>query len=690
MIQYPDARRSDFIETLHGVDVPDPYRWLEDLDSAETRAWIEAQCRLSENFLAQIPSRADIHRRLQRVWNYPRLSVPVERGGRYFFTHNDGLQDQDVLYWTDSPQRPPQVLCDPNQLSDEGTVALVGFNPSDDGRYLAYGLSQAGSDWQEWRVRCVDTGQDLDDLIQWAKTGSVGWDRSGRGFYYSRFDKPPEGEELKSANYYQKIYYHRLNTHQTADELIYHRPDHKDWYLSAYVTEDGHYLVIRVAKGTLRENGLFYQYRQDRENAPPATVELFNAFDAAYSFIGNDEQTFYIHTTHNAPKGRVVAVDLNRPDPGCWRTLVPERDDVLSQATLLNGSMLILHYLVDAHSKVEVYGLSGRHLRSVELPGIGTVSGFNGRRSSRETFYQYSSFAQPGAIYRYELESGENHLYHQPQLDVESGDIVTEQHFFKSKDGTRVPMFLSFTKSTDRSRPRPTFLYGYGGFNIPLTPSFSVRNLIWMEMGGVFAQVNLRGGGEYGQAWYKAGTRAQKQNVFDDLIAAAEYLIEHGITSREQLAIGGGSNGGLLVGAAMTQRPDLFGACWAAVGVLDMLRFHKFTVGWGWVSDYGSPEDADDFRTLLAYSPYHNVSPGTEYPATLITTGDHDDRVFPAHSFKFAAALQHAQAGEKPTLIRIATDAGHGAGKPTTKLIAEATDVLAFLQHVLQMEPLTP
>jgi len=682
MTTYPTTRRSDFVETLHDKEIADPYRWLEELDSPETRAWIEAQNEVTDSFLAQHPIRGQIRQRLEEVWNYERMGLPHEFNGRYFFSRNDGLQNQAVLYWMDGLDGEPQVLLDPNQLSDDGTVALVDYNPSDDGQYLAYGLSAAGSDWQDWRIRNVETGEDLPDLIQWAKTWSVGWSRQGDGFYYSRFDEPPAGEALKSANFFQKIYYHKQGTPQSEDKLVYHRPDQKEWYLGASVTEDNRYLIIYARHGTRREHGLFYIDLQDGNGE---VVELFNQFDAGYTLVGNDERTFYIRTDLNAPMGRLIAVDLDKPEPENWREIIPETVNALNAVSLINDNMLTACYLRDASSLVEIYDLDGTHIRSVELPGIGTASGFGGWRESKEAFYHFSSFNQPGAIYRYDMETGDATLYHHPEISFDPDDYVTEQRFCTSKDGTRVPMFVTFKKGLDRTQPAPTFLYGYGGFNIPLTPSFMPRNIVWMEMGGVFVQVNLRGGGEYGQAWYKGGTLEQKQNVFDDFIAAAEELIATGATSREKLAIGGGSNGGLLVGACMTQRPDLFGACFAAVGVMDMLRFHKFTLGWGWTSDYGDPDNADDFELLLTYSPYHNLVEGVAYPATLITTGDHDDRVFPAHSFKFAAALQHAHAGDTPTLIRVATNTGHGAGKPTSMQIGEWADIWTFLWVSLGM-----
>lgn len=680
MTAYPQTHRANLVETLHNTEVADPYRWLEEIDSAKTQEWIKAQNKVSHDYLSQLPGRSAIHARLEDLWNYERLTVPVSHGGRLFYSHNDGLQNQNVLYWADSRDGKPKVLIDPNRLSDEGTVALIGFNPSYDGRYVAYGLSSAGSDWQEWRIREVESNQDLDEVVRWAKTWSVGWNRANKGFYYGRFDAPPKGEEYKAANFFQKLFFHRIGTSQSEDQLVYERPDHKDWRFHGYVTEDNRYLIITVYEGTRRENAVFYQ---NLVESPGKTIELLDQFEAGYHFLGNDGSLFYFKTNHDAPLERVIAIDIEHPDPDQWREIVPEHEHPLTQVSLLNESMLAAHYLQDAHSRIEILNLDGQTVRTLDLPGMGTVSGFHGERDGRETYYQFSNFSQPGATYQYNMETGETCLFHRPEVDFDPEDYVTDQIFCTSKDGTQVPMFVCYKRSLDLHQPNPAFLYGYGGFNIPLTPAFSPRNLVWMEMGGIFIQVNLRGGGEYGRNWYQAGTKERKQNVFDDFIAAAEHLIATGYTTTEKLAIGGGSNGGLLVGACMTQRPDLFGACLVAVGVLDMIRFHRFTVGWGWVSDYGSPDDPDEFGTLLAYSPYHNLRPGTAYPATLITTGDHDDRVFPAHSFKFAAALQHAQAGDAPILLRIATRAGHGAGKPTAMLIAEWADIWAFLLRAL-------
>jgi len=681
-LAYPPAPRQDEPETPHGVPVADPYRWLEDLDAPQTREWIEAEDALTFGFLEKIPARESIRVRLEALWDYEKFGVPTKRGERYFFARQAGLQNQAVLYWLDTLDGEPRLLLDPNTLSADGTIALTGYNLSRDGRRLAYGLSAAGSDWQEWRVRDVDTGQDLDDQLNWVKFSGASWTADGAGFYYSRYDPPAAGATYKGANYHQKLYYHRIGTAQTDDELVYARPDQKEWGFGGEVTEDARYLIISVWKGTHRENGIFYK---DLLAPDAPTVELLVDFDAHYGFIGNDGPVFYFLTDRDAPRLRVIAIDVTNPAPGEWRTLIPESADALQDAGLV-GDVFIASYLHDAHSSVRVFALDGQPAGEVALPGLGTASGFRGRRADRETFYFFTSFSTPGTVYRYDLDAGASTVFRAPQLRFDPADYVTEQFFYPSKDGTHIPLFVSHKKGLVPDGDAPTYLYGYGGFNIPMTPAFAINVLVWMEMGGIFAQPCLRGGGEYGKPWHEAGMKRHKQNVFDDFIAAAEWLIANGYTRTPRLAIGGGSNGGLLVGACLTQRPDLFGACAISVGVLDMLRFHKFTIGWAWVSDYGSPDDPDDFRTLLAYSPYHNLKPGTAYPPTLIKTGDHDDRVYPAHSFKFAAALQAAQSGPAPVLIRIDVRAGHGLGKPTAKLIDEAADTWAFLVRALGME----
>ena len=685
-LAYPVTATVGQVDELHGVKIADPYRWLEEDQSPATRAWIAAQNRVTSSHLASIPQRDGIVRRLRELWNHERYGVPFERGGRYFFTKNDGLQNQAVLYVADSLEASPRVLLDPNQLSGDGTVALAGYSASEDGGLLAYGTSTAGSDWQQWRVRDVRTGRDLADRLHWVKFSGASWTKDGNGFFYSRYDEPKAGERLKGQNFFQKLYYHRIGTAQSADTLVYQRPDQKTWGFSGTVTEDGRYLVITVGQGTDRRNRVFYR---DLALANAPVVELLNDFDASYRFLGNDGATFWFRTDQNAPRGRVIAVEISKPARAEWKELIPQSTEALWQVSVVNDQFIGL-YLRHARSEVRVFGLDGRPVRTVALPGIGTVGGFGGRRGDRETFFSFTSFTVPGMVYRHDLRTGESRVFRQPKIPFNNDAFVVRQVLYTSSDGQSVPMFIAHKKGLVLDGRNPAYLYGYGGFNISLTPTFSVPNLVWMEMGGVFAMPSLRGGGEYGEGWHQAGMRAKKQTVFNDFIAAAEWLQANLYTRPETLAIGGGSNGGLLVGACLTQRPELFGAALPAVGVMDMLRFHKFTIGWAWQSEYGSPDNADDFRVLRAYSPLHNLRAGTRYPATLVTTGDHDDRVVPAHSFKFAAALQAAQAGSAPALIRIETRAGHGAGKPTEKLIAEAADKWAFLVRALGMTPTWP
>src|SRR5215203_100610 len=681
-IDYPVSARVDQVDEYYGVKVADPYRWLEDLDSEPTKAWVAAQNQVTSAYLAAIPERSDIRKRLTELWNYERYGVPTQHGGRYFFTRNDGLQNQNVLFRVDTLGGDPKVVLDPNTLSLDGTVALSGVSISEDGKLLAYGLSSGGSDWQEWKVRDVETGRDLADHLRWVKFSSAAWTHDGKGFFYSRYDEPREGRQLEDANFYQKLYYHRIGTPQSADELVYQRPEQKEMGFVAGVTEDGRYLVIDAWKGTETENDIYYKDLQT-PNAP--VVELLGGFDASYNFIGNEGPVFWLQTDSGAPRSRVVAIDLRRPGREHWRELIPQAPETLGSVACLNDTFIAL-YLKDAHSQVRQFDLGGKFLRDLALPGLGSVDGFTGRRKDRETFYVYTSFTAPGTIYRYDLEKATSSVFREPKIEgFDASQYETRQVFFTSKDGTRVPMFITFKKGLKLDGSNPAFLYGYGGFGISVTPAFSLAQVVWMERGGVYAVASLRGGGEYGEDWHQAGSKLKKQNVFDDFIAASEWLIANGYTSRQKLAVAGYSNGGLLTAASMVQRPDLFGAVIVGVGVLDMLRFHKFTIGWGWTSDYGSPDDPEEFKALYAYSPYHNLKPGTVYPPTLITTADHDDRVVPAHSFKFAAALQRVNAaGPNPTLIRIETRAGHGGGKPVSKKIEEAADELSFLFNALR------
>ncbi|WP_416666240.1 prolyl oligopeptidase family serine peptidase [Egbenema bharatensis] len=679
---YPATHQAEQVDQYHGISVADPYRWLEDPNSPETREWIEAQNQVTFAYLNTIPVREAIRQRITTLWNYEKYGTPFKKESSYFYFKNDGLQNQSVLYTLPSLEAEPRELLNPNTLSEDGTIALSGLAISENARYLAYGLSTAGSDWQEWKVRDVETGEDLEDHLKWIKFSGASWTDDHAGFFYSRYDEPDESSKLEQVNYFQKLYYHRLGTSQLDDVLVYERPDEKEWGFSGSVTEDGRYLIVTIWKGTDSKNLLFYK---DLSDPKSPMVELINTFEASYSFVDNDGSTFWIQTDREAPRGRVLAIDLTNPDPANWQELIPQSDETLEGVGLLNNQF-IASYLKDAHTQVKIFNLDGSFVRNVTLPGLGSAGGFGGKRYDTETFYSFTGFTTPTTIYRYNLATDESTIFRQPNVDFNPEDYETRQVFYASKDGTQVPMFITHKKGLTLNGTNPTYLYGYGGFNVSLTPSFSPSNLVWMELGGVYAVANLRGGGEYGEEWHQAGMKLKKQNVFDDFIAAAEWLIANQYTAPKHLAIAGGSNGGLLVGACMTQRPELFGAALPAVGVMDMLRFHKFTIGWAWCPEYGSPDQPEEFKVLYSYSPLHNLKPGTAYPATLITTADHDDRVVPAHSFKFAAALQAAHAGDAPVLIRIETKAGHGAGKPTAKIIEEISDRWAFLVQVLGLD----
>jgi prolyl oligopeptidase len=682
-LTYPQAKKVDQVDDYFGTKIADPYRWLENPDAPDTRAWIEAENKLTFGFLEKIPERARILKRLTAVWNYERFGAPSREGVWYIFSRNDGLQNQAVLYKTRSLSAAPEVLIDPNTLSADGTVALGGASFSDDGRRMAYAIAVAGSDWLEWRVRDVATSDDLPDVIKWSKFSDATWLKDGSGFYYARYDAPKEGAALQAVNKNQKVFFHAIGTPQEQDALVYERPDKPDWGFAIDITEDGRFLVISQSEGTEIQNRVFLRDLAD----PNGKIEPFlNEFDAAYIVVGNDGDVLYVLTNNGAPRYRLVAIDRRSPQPASWKTLIAEAPgrDVLDSVTMVNDQFVTL-WMTDAHSALRVHGLDGARVKDVTLPGIGTVSNLTGRRKHSEAFYLFASYLYPTTSYRYDFATGDSTVFRKPRVDFDAGRYETTQVFYPSKDGTKIPMFVTSRKGLARNGRNPTLLYGYGGFNIPVLPSFSVSSATWLEMGGVFAVANLRGGGEYGEAWYDAGKLKNKQNVFDDFIAAAEFLIRERYTSTPKLAIEGASNGGLLVGACLTQRPDLFGAALPAVGVMDMLRYQKFTIGWAWKSDYGDPAAKEGFEINIKYSPLHNIKPGVKYPPTLATTADHDDRVVPAHSFKFTAALQAAQAGPAPVLIRIETKAGHGAGKPTTKLIEEQADAFAFLVHILEM-----
>ena len=728
-LSYPVAARGTQVDDYHGVSIADPYRWLEDTDSPATKAWVEAQNRLTDSFLATIPERPAIKARLTEIWNYARFSAPFKGGERYFYFQNTGLQNQSILYVQDRRNAPPRVLLDPNVLSPDGTVALSGQAASDNGRYLAYSISTSGSDWQEVHVRDVNTGRDLADTLKWVKFSGISWTHDDKGFFYSRYAEPTSGNKMTSVNRNHKIYYHRIGRPQSSDELIYDRPDQPDWLLFGSVTDDGQYLIITVAQGTDVRNRLYF-IDLDNPGRPKINNPVFrliDRFDAEYEFVGNRGTMFYVRTDRNAPKGRIVAISIENPREERWNTIVAESKDALVTATTA-GEDIVANYLKDAQSSIRFFsgGRDDRRDRQrgqppprrnpgsiyddtsttlivtrgqqltgggftlrgeLPLPGIGTVNEIRGKQGDDEMFYSFTSFLYPTTVYRYDLKSRTNTVYRAPKVAFDAGKYETRQVFFTSKDGTRVPMFITAKKGLQLDGNNPTLLYAYGGFNISSTPSFSSANAAWLEMGGIYALANLRGGGEYGKEWHEGGMLAKKQNVFDDFIAASQYLIREKYTSTPKLAIRGGSNGGLLVGAVMTQRPELFGATLPEVGVMDMLRFQKFTIGWAWTSDYGSSDNAEQFKYLRAYSPLHNIKPGTCYPSTLGFTADHDDRVVPGHTFKFIATMQAAQGCPNPVLVRIETKAGHGAGKPTTKQIDEAADRFAFLVRALRMKP---
>jgi len=693
-ITYPPARKSDVIDDYHGTKVADPYRWLEDVDSPETHAWVEAENRVTFAYLEQIPERERIRKRLTALWDYPKYGAPFKKGGRYFFFKNSGLQNQAVLYTQRSLTAEPEVLLDPNALSADGTVALSILAFAEDGRTMVYGTSGSGSDWQEFRVRDVTTKQDKSDHLKWIKFSGAAWTHDGAGFFYSRYPEPAAGvDPLLDVNHNQKVFYHKLGTDQSADRLIYERPDHPDWGFGVEVSADGRYAVYTVWLGTDRRNRIYYQ-DLGAPNAPQLdapVVRLLDAFDASYGFVGNTGPVFFFQTDNAAPRSRIVALDTRTPDTRSWRELVPQAADPIEGSQIVHNTFVI-RYLHDAASVLRLFALDGKPAGDVKLPTLGSIASVTGEPKDDEMFYAFTSFLYPTTIFRHDFKTGQSSVFKAPEISFDASSYETVQVFYRSKDGTRAPMFLTYKKGLKRDGQNATYLYAYGGFNVNMTPGFSIGVLAWLEMGGVYAQAVLRGGSEYGEEWHQAGMLDRKQNVFDDFIAAAEYLIAEGYTSPPKLAIGGGSNGGLLIGAVLNQRPELFGAALPAVGVMDMLRFHKFTIGWAWVTEYGSADSVAQFPALYRYSPIHNMKPGTKYPPTLVTTADHDDRVVPGHSFKYAATLQATQAGPAPVLIRIETKAGHGAGKPTAKIIEEQTDRWAFLVHNLRMQlpPVVP
>jgi prolyl oligopeptidase len=684
MIEYPPTRKGDVVDRCHGIDVPDPYRWLEDTDSPETRAWVEAQNRVCFGQLEQIAERRDIRHRMGLLWDHerygtPSYPVPIERGGRYFYFRNDGLQDQPVLWYREGLAGEPVPLLDPNALSTDGTISVASLDVTADGRLLAYALASGGSDWQEIRVRNVDTGADLPDVVRWVKFSAPSWTRDGKGFYYSRYPEPRGGGHLLEANRNQRLCYHRMGTSQDQDVLVYERPDQPEWGFQAQVSEDGRYVFVHVWHGTAPENRLYVQDLADPHDpvVTGAVQPLLDEGDASYVVVGNVGSRLYLVTDRMAPRKRIVSIDVRRGVGARQSDVVPEDTHVLESARLLGGRFVLV-YLNDAKALVRIHAQDGHVVGELDLPGPCSVAGVSGRPDSPELFLAVTSFLRPTTILRHDLQAAATETFAKPELPFDPGSYVTTQVVFTSRDGTPVPMFVTSRSEVELDGSNPVMLYGYGGFNVSLTPFFSVANAVWLEMGGILAVPNLRGGGEFGEDWHRAGILDRKQNVFDDFIAAAEFLVDEGYTEPRRIAISGGSNGGLLVGACMIQRPDLFQVALPAVGVMDMLRFHRFTIGWAWVSDYGSPDDVHEFEVLRAYSPLHNLQEETCYPATLVPTADHDDRVVPGHSFRFAARLQEAQGCEKPVLIRVDVRAGHGAGKPTGMLIEEAADRWAF------------
>jgi prolyl oligopeptidase len=683
-LSYPNFRRVDQVDDYHGVKIADPYRWLEDdpRNSEEVSDWIDAQNMVTRAFLDAIPERPAIRERLEKLWNYERYSAPWQIAGRYFFHKNDGLQNQSVLYWADRYDGQGRVLIDPNKWSEDGTIAIGQTQVSENGRLLAYARQEAGSDWSTIRVVEVETARELPDELKWARHGNIVWNYDGDGFFYARYPEPPAGEQYQALSLNQMIYFHRLGEPQSADQLVFRQLEHPQWSFWLTRTDDNEFLVLSLFRSTDPQNQVLVRRVDAPLDAPWTT--LIGDFENEFGFIGNLGSKLFFLTDLDATTKRIIAMDAGQPGREHVGNIVGPVKDTLSNVSLIDGK-LICQYLKDVTARVELFTPEGEPLGELALPGVGTADGFGGKQFDKETFFTFTSYTTPPSIYRYDLRTAKTEKIRSPKIAFNPDDYESKQVFCTSKDGTRVPMIISHRRGIELNGKNPALLYAYGGFSISLTPFFSVEYAAWMDMGGVIAVANLRGGGEYGEAWHLAGKGVNKQNVFDDFIAAAQWLIAESYTSKEKLAIMGGSNGGLLVGAVETQRPDLFGACLPAVGVMDMLRFHQFTAGHFWRDEYGTADDPESFKALAAYSPYHNIKEGTHYPATLITTADTDDRVVPMHSFKYAAALQHAQAGDAPILIRIETRAGHGAGTPMSKRIDLAADRWAFLWKALGM-----
>lgn len=679
-MEYPETKKMDTSDVYFDTEVADPYRWLEDDTSTAVKHWVKKQNEVTFSYLKDIPFREDIQNRLKEVWNYPKYSAPSKKESVYFYFKNDGLQNQSVLYMTEDPEKEGEVLLDPNKLSEDGTVSLSSMGVSDNGKYLAYGISHGGSDWNEIFVMDVETKEKLDDHLEWVKFSGISW--KDDGFYYSRYDEP-KGSELSAKNEFHKVYYHKVGTPQSEDKLVYWNPQKPNRNYAVGTTEDERFLIMQESAAS-QGNALFYK---DLEKENDKFHQLAEGFEYQHSVVDHIDGEFIVKTNYDAPRYRLVLIDPENPEPENWKDLIPETESVLQMATIA-GKKLITTYMVDASSKAYVYSLEGERIHEIVLPGIGSMGSFRGDKEDNEAFYTFSSYTMPPTIFRYDIENNKSEVFRKPEIKFNSDEYETKQIFYASKDGTKIPMFITHKKGLKMNGNNPVYLYGYGGFNISLTPGFSTPMIPFLENGGIYAVANLRGGGEYGKAWHDAGTKMKKQNVFDDFIAAAEHLIDNEYTNPGRIAIAGGSNGGLLVGACMTQRPELFGVALPAVGVMDMLRYHKYTIGWHWAGDYGTSEESKEmFEYLYKYSPIHNLKEGVEYPATLVTTADHDDRVVPAHSFKFIATLQEKHRGNNPVLIRIETSAGHGAGKPTKKIIEETADKLAFIFYNMDIEP---
>lgn len=681
-ISYPKAKKIDVVDTYFGQEVADPYRWLEDDNSQETAEWVQAENEITQKYLEKIPFRSALKQRFEEIWNYPKTGMPFKKGGRYYFYKNDGLQNQSVLYTQKTLDDKPEVFLDPNTFSTDGTIALGSISPSKDGKYFAYSISRGGSDWSEIVVMDIETRNMLPDTIKWSKFSGISWYNDG--FYYSCYDAPKEGMELSAANQFHKVKYHKLGTPQSSDILVFDNKENPLRNFGGFVTDDNEYLVISESEST-SGNALYVRKANDIKGAFTKITD--DSFEFEYNVIDHIKDGLLVLTNDNAPCGKLVVINPEKPAKENWRTILIESKNVL-QSVQLAGNVIFASYLQDASSKGYFYDYEGNLLEELKLPTLGSIAGFSGDKGDPLAFYGFTSFTFPSRIYKLNLDNYHSELYIDSKVDFDPDNFTIEQVFFSSKDGVQVPMFLVYRKDLQRNGNNPTLLYGYGGFNISLTPSFSVSILPFIEQGGVYAMVNLRGGGEYGEEWHLDGTKMKKQNVFNDFISAAEYLIENNYTNNTKTAIMGGSNGGLLVGACMVQRPDLFKVAIPIVGVLDMLRYHNFTIGWAWASDYGRSDDSEEmFRYLYNYSPLHNIKEGIEYPITLAMTADHDDRVVPAHTFKFMAELQEKQTGNNPVLVRIETNAGHGAGKPTSKRIEENVDMYGFIMYNLGMNP---